>query len=395
MKVLNEMQAVGRTIRHPESGFAGSFAVLALIGFVAMWSASAGYAIRMDRGADYFALRQALFLLPAIVVFIAASRFPLDRLRLLAGPLALVSLLSLLLPFIPGIGVEINGARRWIDLYVTNFQPSELWKPISLIYAAHILDKKSLSTRKSAGDAIFPFMIIILGCLAIYLQDDFSTSVLALVAGLSVFWFAGTPLRFFAGTLLLAIPAVVLMVTTSEYRLIRVLGFIIPDYDPHGMNYQVHNSIRAIMSGGLWGKGLGLGTRKLSSVPEIQSDFAFAAFAEETGLLGVVAIFSCWIFLVVSVVRATKGREGFRYLLAMGLLCLLSLQFLVNLGVVSGFLPATGIALPFFSAGGSSLLSTALAGGLIMNTLKENGFSAVSNVSASSAAEVPGGKYNG
>jgi cell division protein FtsW len=392
MKVLDDMQSGGRALRHPESGFAGSFAALAVIGFVAMWSASAGYAIRMNKGADYFALRQALFLLPAIVVFIVASRFPLDKLRLLAGPLAFASLFSLLLPFIPGIGVEINGGRRWINLYVTNFQPSELWKPISLIYAAHILDKKSLVIKKSAGEAIFPFMIIILGCLTIYLQDDFSTSMLALVAGLSVFWFAGTPLRFFAGTLLLAIPAAILMVATSEYRLIRVLGFIIPDYDAHGMNYQVNNSIRAIMSGGLWGKGLGLGTRKLSSIPAIQSDFVFAAFAEETGLLGVVAIFCCWIFLVAAAVRATKGREGFRYLLAMGLLCLLSLQFLINLGVVSGFLPATGIALPFFSAGGSSLLSTALAGGLIMNALKDDGFSAVSGMSA---AEVSGGKNNG
>lgn len=392
MKVLDEMQAGGRTIRHPESGFAGSFTALAVMGFVAMWSASAGYAIRLDKGADYFALRQAVFLLPAIAVFVLASRFPLDKLRLLAGPLVFASLLSLFLPFIPGLGVEINGGRRWINLYFTNFQPSELWKPISLIYAAHILDKKSLVIKKSAGEAIFPFMILILGCLTIYLQDDFSTSMLALVAGLSVFWFAGTPIRFFAGTLLLAIPAAILMVTTSEYRLIRVLGFIIPEYDAHGMNYQVHNSIRAIMSGGLWGKGLGLGTRKLSSIPAIQSDFVFAAFAEETGLLGVVAVFCCWIFLVVAVVRATRGREGFSYLLAMGLLCLLSLQFLVNLGVVSGFLPATGIALPFFSAGGSSLLSTALAGGLIMNALKDNGFSAVS---ASSAAEVSGGKYNG
>ncbi len=392
MKVLDEMKAGGRLTNHPESGFVGSFAALAVIGFVSMWSASAGYAIRTDRGADYFALRQALFLLPAIGVFVIASRIPLDRLRFLAGPLAFASLLSLLLPFIPGIGVEINGARRWINLYVTNFQPSELWKPISLIYAAHILDKKNLAIRKSAGEAIFPFMIIILACLIIYLQDDFSTSMLALVAGLSVFWFAGTPIRFFAGTIILAVPAAFLMVASSEYRLIRVLGFIIPDYDPHGMNYQVHNSIRAIMSGGLWGKGIGLGTRKLSSIPEIQSDFVFAAFGEEMGLLGVVAIFGCWVFLVVAVIRAMKGREGFRYLLAMGLLCLLSLQFLVNLGVVSGFLPATGIALPFFSAGGSSMLSTALAGGLILNAIKDNGFSAVA---ASGAAEMSGGTYNG
>ncbi len=392
MKLLHEFAAEGRTIRHPEAKFAGAFMALAVIGFIGMWSASSGYGVKIEKGASYFAIRQAIFFLPAIFIFIVASVIPLDKFRNLAGLFAMASLFSLVLPFLPGIGVEINGGRRWINLIVTNFQPSELWKPISIFYAAHILDKKNQTIKNTAGEAIFPFLVIVLGCTIIFLQDDFSTTVLALAAALSVFWFAGTPMRFFLGTLVLAIPAVFLMITSSEYRLIRVLGYIIPDYDPHGMNYQVQNSIRAIMSGGLWGKGLGLGTRKLTSIPEIQSDFVFAAFAEEMGLLGVAAVFACWIFLVVAVIRAARNMEGFRYLLAMGMLCLLSMQFLINLGVVSGFLPATGIALPFFSAGGSSLLSTALAGGLILNALKDTGFSALS---PSGSAQISGGNGNG
>jgi cell division protein FtsW len=168
------------------------------------------------------------------------------------------------------------------------------------------------------------------------------------------------------------VPSIFLMVTSSEYRLSRVLGFIVPEFDPHGMNYQIQNSVHAIMSGGLWGKGLGLGTRKLGTIPEIQSDFVFAGFVEEMGLVGVAAVFICWIFLVYSVLKALKGRRGFPYLLSMGLLLLMSIEFLVNLGVVSGFLPVTGIALPFFSSGGSSLFATALAGGLIANALRED-----------------------
>jgi len=385
MKIFQNFAVDSRIPNHPESKVAGAFVALAVIGFAAMWSASTGYAIRMDKDAGHYALRQAIFLIPAAAVFIGMALIPLERLRAFASPMVFISLASLAMPFLPGIGVEINGGRRWINLGITNFQPSELWKPISIIYAAHILDKRNQSIRKSAGEAIFPFLIIALGSLTIYLQDDFSTSALALLATLSVFWFAGTPLNFFLGTFLLAVPAAFLMITSSEYRLIRVLGFIIPDYDPHGMNYQVQNSIHAIMSGGLLGKGMGLGTRKLTSIPEIQSDFVFAAFVEEMGLLGVIVVFACWIFLVVSVVKATKGRSGFSYLLAMGLLCLLSIQFLVNLGVVSGLLPATGIALPFFSAGGSSLLSTAFAGGLIVNALKNNGFSPVSELGAATS----------
>jgi cell division protein FtsW len=219
--------------------------------------------------------------------------------------------------------------------------------------------------------------VLSFGTAIIYLQDDFSTSMLALLAGISLFWIAGVPLRFFLGVFILLVPAAILMITSSEYRLIRVLGYIIPDYDPHGMNYQVQNSIRAIMSGEFWGKGLGLGTRKLGSIPEVQSDFVFAAFAEETGLLGVAAVFAVWTFLVYSVVREARKKDAFPQYLALGMLALLSIQFLVNIGVVSGFLPATGIALPFFSAGGSSLMSTALAGGVIFNALRTRGFEAL------------------
>ena len=392
MKILDHVSAEGRITSRHEAGFAGSFLALALLGFVAMWSSSSGYAIRIDEKASYFAVRQAIFMVGAIAAFIVASRISLDWLRRSIGLFTLISLLSLFLPFVPKLGVEINGGRRWIDLGFMNFQPSELWKPISIIYAAHILEKKSNEIGNSAVEAIFPFLVVVLGTVTIFLQDDFSTCALSFVAVMSVFWLAGTHWMFFVGAILLAVPAGFLMIASSQYRLIRVLGFIIPDYDPHGMNYQVQNSIRAIMSGGLWGKGLGLGTRKLTSIPEIQSDFVFAGFVEEMGLIGVAAVFACWAYLAYSVVKALRGREGFRYLLAMGLLSLLSLQFLVNLGVASGFLPATGIALPFFSAGGSSLLSTALAGGLIMNAIRNDGFSAVP---VEGGADVLGGNGNG
>jgi cell division protein FtsW len=355
----------------PEARFIGAFVVLLLIGFVAMWTSSSAYALRIDQGASYFAKRQALFIALGSLVFAAAYLFPLDLLRKRMGLVTLLSFLILLLPFIPGLGVEINGGRRWIDLRITNFQPSELWKPTCVLYAAHVLDRRGETIRNSAGEAVFPFIVVALGVLVTFLQDDFSTSMLALFAPLFVFWLAGTPIKFFLGASLLALPSAVLMVTSSEYRLSRVLGFIVPEFDPHGMNYQVQNSIRAIMSGGLWGKGLGLGTRKLGTIPEIQSDFVFAGFVEEMGLIGVVAVFACWTFLVYSVVKALKGRRGFPYLLAMGLLMLMSIEFLINLGVVSGFLPVTGIALPFFSSGGSSLFATALAGGLIANALRE------------------------
>lgn len=369
----------GRSGHAPCAGadFLGVFMFLAILGFVTMWSASAGFSLRMDRPAAYMAMRQALFLLPAAAVFIVSSRFSLDLLRKLAAPLMLFCLVLLVLPLFPVIGVEKNGARRWINLGFMNFQPSELWKPLSIIYLANILDRKRDTIRSQAVEALFPAIIMAAGVMLIYAQDDFSTSMIALFSALTVFWLAGTPFRFFLASAVLVIPSIFIMIASSEYRLMRVLGFLIPQYDPHGMNYQVDNSMRAIMSGGLWGKGLGLGTRKLGSIPEIQSDFVFAAFVEELGFAGVLMVFACLGFLVFSVVRMARKREGFGYLLSLGLLGLLCLQFLVNLGVVSGFLPATGIALPFFSSGGSSLLSTSLAGGLIYNVARNSGFEPV------------------
>jgi cell division protein FtsW len=256
LRILDGSTAQRRDGEGSLSGFLGSFSTLALMGFVAMWSASSGYGIRMNQGASHFALRQAILFVPAIIVFFLSSRIPLEKLRTLIGPLNLISLISLLLPFIPGLGIEINGARRWINLGITNFQPSELWKPVVLVYTAHIMAKKGELIRRSAWEAVFPLLVLSFGTAIIYLQDDFSTSMLALLAGISLFWIAGVPLRFFLGVFILLVPAAILMITSSEYRLIRVLGYIIPDYDPHGMNYQVQNSIRAIMSGEFWGKGL-------------------------------------------------------------------------------------------------------------------------------------------
>jgi cell division protein FtsW len=370
MRGLEAISMNPRKREHPEYGFIGVFTFLAILGFMAMWSASSGYAVRTGKTADYFARRQIAFLLLGSFVFFVCYRIPLSTLRSRTGLLTLAALIFLATPLIPGLGVEINGARRWVNLYVTNFQPSEIWKPFIVFYAAHIFDKRADKLKNSAGEAAFPLLVVIIGVLLIYLQNDFSTAALALVAPLSVFWLAGVSLLFFAAIGIPALLSIIIMVASSEYRLARVIGFIIPEFDPHGMNYQVQNSLKAIISGGFFGKGLGLGTRKIASIPEIQSDFVFAGFVEEMGLAGVIAIVACWIFIIVTVIAAVREKEGFEYLLPLGLLFLLFIQFFINLGVVAGFLPATGIALPFFSAGGSSLLSTALAGGLMANAMR-------------------------
>jgi cell division protein FtsW (lipid II flippase) len=167
--------------------------LLAGVGIAALWSASSDYALSLGRSSGYFALRQAMFLLPSAAVFWACAAVDLDALRSRTGVLTLVALGLLLLPFVPGLGGTRNGANRWIDLRFTTFQPSELWKPALVLYLAHMLDKKRERMEESAGVLVPPFLLAALGCLLVYAQNDFSTAAISGLAGIAVFWAAGAP----------------------------------------------------------------------------------------------------------------------------------------------------------------------------------------------------------
>jgi cell division protein FtsW len=354
--------------RRGDRGILAAVLLLAGVGVAALWSASSEYALSLGRSSGYFALRQAAFILPAALVFWACSSIPLEALRRRTGTLTLVALGLMLLPFIPGLGQNRNGATRWVDLRFTTFQPSELWKPALVLYLAHILDKKQERMRESAGVLIPPFLLVALGCILVFAQNDFSTAVIAGLTAIAVFWVAGSPPSFFLGLGAAATPLAALSILTSDFRLRRILAFLFPAYEPHGQSYQLMGSIKAIRAGGFVGKGFGLGSLKRGSIPEVQSDFIFAAWAEETGFLGVLAALCGFAFLAWRAFRiAFAESDLYRSYLGMGMAFLLSLETLVNVAVVSGLVPATGMALPFFSAGGSALLSTAVSCGVLYN----------------------------
>jgi cell division protein FtsW len=362
-----EAERVGAGMRG-DRGMLAAVLLLAGVGIAALWSASSEYALSLGRSSGYFALRQAAFFVPSALVFWICARVDLDKLRSKASLLTLLSLLALLLPFVPGLGENRNGATRWIDLRFTTFQPSEIWKPASVFYLAHILDKKRERIDESAGVLIPPFLLVGLGCLLVYAQNDFSTAVIVGVCAIAVFWVAGSPPSFFLGLGAAAMPLVALSVLTSDFRLKRILAFMFPAYEPHGQGYQVLGSIKAIRSGGFFGKGLGLGSLKRGSIPEVQSDFIFAAWTEETGFFGAITVLGIFAFIVWRAFKAAFAEgNAYRSYLGMGMAFLLGLETLVNAAVVAGVVPATGIVLPFFSAGGSSLISTAISCGIIYN----------------------------
>ncbi len=354
----------------PSRDFALASTVVLLLGlgFVTLYSGSSGFAERFFGNPLYFVGKQAIFALVGLLAFLLAVWIPLDFLRKHMHILVIGAIVLCLLTFFPFIGLTRNGASRWIALGPLSFQPSELVKLILPIYLAHLFTKKQERLDDVSNTLLPPVIVTILFCSLIYLQNDFSTAAFIALVAFLLFFLSGVKLRHFFLVLILTVPLMFLLIFTREYRVMRLMSYIHPDSDPLGGGYQVNASIQSIASGGLWGKGLGLGTRKIASVPEIHSDFIFSAFSEESGFLGVILYLGVLVFFAWRVYRSVwLGGDAFRRLLACGLGSTIILQSLMNLGVVVGLLPATGIPLPFFSAGGSSLVVTLVMAGLLVN----------------------------
>jgi cell division protein FtsW len=268
---------------------------------------------------------------------------------------------------VPVIGVTKNGASRWIHIGSWTYQPSELVKLVLPLYLAHIFDKRKDNLHSFAG-ILPPVIVTVVFFVLIYLQNNFSMAVFIALNALVLFFLAGVKTSYFIGTAVMIVPISLLLILTKEHRLRRVLSFIWPDWEPLGSGYQVRSSLATIRSGGFWGKGIGQGTRKIASVPEIQSDFIFASYAEEAGFIGIILfVVLIAVFMQRTFDCALKTADTFKRLLAIGLGTMILSQSLVNIAVVSGTIPATGIPLPFFSAGGSSLTTTLVMAGLIAN----------------------------
>jgi cell division protein FtsW len=316
----------------------------------------------------YFISRQLIYGGIGALFFAAASVIPLKVVRSLVPFAVAFSMLLCVLTFVPIIGVSKNGAARWIGIGGFSYQPSELVKLTLPLYLAHIFDKNQKHLDSFARGILPPTLITTLFFALIYMQNNFSTAVFVAANALVIFYMAGVKFRYFLGAAVILVPVSVFLVLTSTHRLLRVITFLRPERDPLGAAYQIRSSILSIGSGGVWGRGIERGLGKTSGVPEIQSDFIFSAYAEETGFAGVIFFYLIFLlFAARGYAAALKQEDMFKKLLAFGLVTVIASQALINIAVVSGMLPVTGLPLPFFSAGGSSLLTTLIIAGIIVN----------------------------
>ena len=345
-----------------------SVLLLAGLGLVTLYSASYAFAQRFFGNGLYFVSRQIMTGCAGLILFLLASVVDLDLLRKFVKPLVLGCIVLCILTFVPGIGVRKNGAARWIGIGPYTYQPSELVKLVLPLYLAHFFDKKKDNMDILSRGVVPPALITGFFFVLIYLQNNFSTAVFLALNALIIFFLAGIRFRYFFSAVFMLVPTAALLILRKEHRIRRFLSYIQPEFEPLGASYQVNASILSVSSGGFWGKGMGQGTRKVSSVPEVHSDFIFSAFAEESGFLGVL-LFSLLfaVFAIRGYLSSMRNEKPFNRLLGCGLVTMIVSQTLLNIAVVSGALPATGIPLPFFSAGGSSLATTLIMAGLVVN----------------------------
>lgn len=346
-----------------------SIIVLAGVGLATLFSASYDYALRFFKNPYYFLVKQGIAMALSIVILILCARVELSFIQRKLPQLLALTLVLSCLPFLPVIGISKNGAARWFRIGTFSFQPSELIKLVLVFYLAHILSRKE--GREDDGminTLVPPILMSVAAVMIIYIQNDFSTALFVVFLALSMFWIAGVRLRYIISCIIVPIPFVLIMLFTTEHRVERIITFLRPAHDAQGISYQVNASVEALAQGGLWGKGIGMGTKKLGGIPEVQSDFVFAAFGEEAGFVGVLLVVIVACVLVWRGYQAARESDSnFEYYLGFGLSTLFLFEVLLNLSVVAGLVPATGMPMPFFSAGGSSLLATAVLCGLLLN----------------------------
>ncbi len=337
-------------------------------GFAVLYSASYAHARNLGKPATYFVQRQGVWLAFGAAAAFLASWTPLPAVRAAVPPLLIASFALLLLPFVPGLGSTVMGAQRWIFVGSLSFQPSELAKLTIVLYVSALLSKKQDRLDDAVNGILPPLIVVLVFSGLILMQNNFSTAVFLFLVALAIFYVANVRVVHLAliGSILL--PLMLMLLFTREHRLQRVVAFLDPMRDPTGSSFQVLQARAALAAGGLWGRGLGLGTRKLGPLPEAHQDFIFAVVGEELGLLGMLGVLFLFLLLAArGYAIAAAASDPFARYVAFGVTTTILFQALLNMAVVCGLAPATGVPLPFFSNGGSSLVVCLAMVGLLIN----------------------------
>ncbi len=368
-------------VRLPDSGLGRGWEPAAMVmltllllsfGLVTLYSASSVLALRQHLPDTYYVLRQTAGAGFGLLVLGVCAWLPYHTWERLAWPLLWISVVALVVVVLPGterIAPEINGARRWLRVGIT-IQPSELAKIAVIVWTAAVAVKKT-EQFKSLRRGLAPFFLIwSLILIPVALEPDLSTACLIALLGVLILFAAGARIAHFVFLGLLAVPVLEEQLAVG-FRASRVAAFFHPTANAAGAGFQVRQSLISIGSGGLMGVGFGEGQQKFGFLPEAHNDFIFAMVGEEWGWLGVVALVAAYVAIVLVGFRiARRAPDLFGELLAIGLINLIAIQAVLHMAVGLGLVPATGLALPFFSYGRSNLIVTLAAVGILLSVAR-------------------------
>jgi cell division protein FtsW len=343
----------------------GAGGLLLTIGLVMVFSASSIEAALADEPAWAPGVKQVAMACVGLVAMLVALRLPVGTVRRWAPIGLLVSVLLLLLVLIPGIGKELNGARQWINLGFTDFQPSELAKLVFALWGAHVIAlRERYLTTKSLLVPVLPVFGIL--SLLLIAEPDFGGVVSLGLVLIGLLWAGGMPLRYFGFFLAGAAALVTALVWVAPYRMARITAFLDPFADPSDGGFQAIRGMYALATGGLWGVGLGNSAMKWNLLPHAESDYIFAIIGEELGFLGCLVVVTLYGVLAFAGFRiARRSADRFVQLASVAITVWLVGQAAMNMGYVVGLLPVTGVQLPLISAGGTSLVLTLFIVGLL------------------------------
>ena len=331
----------------------------------------------------YYLLRHSIYLTISIFCGLIAFLIPINFWQKFAPTFFVFGILLLIAVLVPGIGKTVNGSQRWIPIGIMNFQPSELVKLFTIIYAADYVLRKS----RQIGTFVRGFLpmsvaIALVGSLLIY-QPDFGALVVVISISMGILFLGGISLKIIFG-LMLSVPiAMYSLLKIAPYRVDRITTFLSPFEDLYGKGWQLSHSLIAIGRGDFFGVGLGESIQKLQYLPEAHTDFILAILAEELGLFGFTVIIFLYAVMIIRIFGiskiSTQLRNNFSALMAQGIALWFGIQAAINIGVNVGFFPTKGLTLPFVSYGGSALLVTFIASGILMRIDYENKIKAKRN----------------
>jgi len=341
--------------------------LLVALSVVMVYSASAPVALERYGRASLFLIKQGMWALLGVAMLNIVMRIDYRAYKqpaFLWTALAFVAFALVAVYF----RTPVNGARRWFGVGGIGVQPSELSKLVAIFFIAALLERR-MHRIDDIPYALLPIAILVIGLVALILPEpDFGTSMALLMIAAVMVFAAGLNYRYVAGVVLCALPALYLVVMGSAYRRRRTFAFLNPWDDPLGDGFQIIQSLIAVGTGGVWGRGLMNGVQKLFYLPEPHTDFIYAAIAEELGLVGATAVVICFCVVTWRGVRiALRAADSFGAFIALGLTTMVAVQAFVNISVVLGLMPTKGTPLPFVSFGGSSLLINLIGMGILLN----------------------------